>query len=118
MLSSFTTLASFLAFSVELQYGGRIPLIGKVSSEVSANIFMLLYSVASLAVMEKSGVKRLVNFGALSGIVYKRVMSAFSTGVALSGGGVLGLLLSVSFWSTIGCWYWSWTELLPKRKKA
>ena len=114
MLSSFTTLASFLALAVELQYGGRIPLIRSVSAEVSANIFMFLYSVASLAVIQKSGVKRLVNFGALPGIVYKRVVGALAVSTSGLFGAVGGLFLSLSFWSTVGCWVWSWNELFPK----
>eukprot|EP00559_Dactyliosolen_fragilissimus_P005143 CAMPEP_0184858062 /NCGR_PEP_ID=MMETSP0580-20130426/3174_1 /TAXON_ID=1118495 /ORGANISM="Dactyliosolen fragilissimus" /LENGTH=312 /DNA_ID=CAMNT_0027353983 /DNA_START=380 /DNA_END=1321 /DNA_ORIENTATION=- len=109
LFSSFTSLASFLAFSVELQYGGRIPLIGKVSAEISALIFLSLYSTASLAVPKKSFVKKFVNAGALFGILYKRIAGSMSA---------LGsLFLSISFLSTIGCWIWSLTELFSKESK-
>jgi hypothetical protein len=110
--SSFTMLASMLAFTVEIQYGGRIPIIGKVGAEVAGTIFLSLYSLASLAVPNKTGAKRLVNFGALSGILYKRV----ATVLAVAGTSWFsGLFLSVSFWGTVGCWLWSLRELFPKR---
>jgi len=97
---SFTTIASFLAFAVELQYGGRIPIIGKVSEEIAASVFLMLYSGASLSVRKKSLVKRVVNFGALSGILFKRF-----AGITL--GTLSPLLLSISFWGTVGVWGWS-----------
>jgi len=104
--SSFTTIASMLAFTVEIQHGGRIPLIGKVGAEVASLMFLSLYSLSSLSVANKTGAKRLVNFGALSGILYNRVTAIMSAGVgALSGFG--SLALSVSFLGTVGCWFWS-----------
>jgi len=112
LFSSFTTLASILAFTVELQHGGRIPIIGKLSAELAACVFLSLYSAASLGVKEKSGVKRFVNFFALSGIIVRRFTDAL---VGSSFFGALGnLLLSVSFLGTIGCWYWSLKELFTK----
>ncbi len=112
LFSSFTTLASILAFTVELQHGGRIPIIGKLSAEVAACIFLSLYSAVSLGVKEKSGVKRFVNFFALSGIIVRRFSDAL---VGSSFFGALGgLLLSVSFLGTIGCWYWSLKELFTR----
>ena len=73
LFSSFTTLASFLALTVELQHGGRIPIIGKLPAELAACVFLSLYSAASLGVKEKSSVKKFVNFFALSGILVRRV---------------------------------------------
>lgn len=113
LFSSFTLLASFLAFAVELQHGGRLPLIGKVPAEVSASIFLLLFSGSSLAVPKKSFIKKFVNFGALSGILYKRVagLGLASMGIWSSLRGLGGLLTSFSFVGTIGCWAWSAYEL-------
>lgn len=111
--SAFTTIASILAFTVEIQHGGRIPTwlpfvgaTGKVGAEVAATAFLSLFSLSSLAVKYKSGAKKLVNFGALSGILTRRVMTAVATtGGFLSGVG--SLLLSFSFLGTVGCWIWS-----------
>mmetsp|Transcript_33281 Transcript_33281/g.48690 ORF Transcript_33281/g.48690 Transcript_33281/m.48690 type:complete len:374 (+) Transcript_33281:92-1213(+) len=113
LYSSFTLIASFLAFAVELQHGGRIPFFGTFSAEIAASIFLTLYSIAGLSLQKKSVVKRVVNFGALTGILVKRV------GDSLVGGavGLFSLALSVSFWYTAGIWYWSTTELLKKPSK-
>lgn len=113
LFSSFTTLASFLALAVELQYGGRLPLIGTVSAEVAASVFLLLFSGTSLAVPNKSGIKKFVNFGALSGILTKRIAGFGFASLGLWSGlkGLGSLLTSVSFIGTIGCWAWSAWEL-------
>mmetsp|Transcript_11718 Transcript_11718/g.17099 ORF Transcript_11718/g.17099 Transcript_11718/m.17099 type:complete len:406 (-) Transcript_11718:234-1451(-) len=112
--SSFTTLASILAFTVEIQHGGRIPFIGTVGKEVAACVFLSLYSMVSLAVGAKSGARRVVNFGAISGILWRRV-SAVLGGVGVGVGGLVSglgsLLLSVSFLGTVGCWFWSLKDL-------
>jgi len=111
--SSFTTLATFLAVSLELQYGGRLP---KVSGEISALTFLFLYSASSLAVMKKSVAKRIVNVVALGGILYRRWMSK----LGISGSwlqAVLSLMISVSFWGTVGCFSWAFSELFPGKKK-
>ena len=113
--SSFTTIASMLAFTVEIQHGGRIPLIGKVGAEVASLVFLSLYSLSSLSVANKTVAKRLVNFGALSGILYNRVTTVMSAG-ALSGFG--SLALSVSFLGTVGCWFWSVKSLFLKSSSA
>lgn len=119
LFSSFTTLASILAFTVELQHGGRIPIIGKLSAEWAACVFLSLYSVISLGVKEKSFVKRFVNFFALSGIIGRRVMDVMVMGSTGFFGALMSgaLIFSVSFWGTIGCWYWSVRELFfgPKQ---
>jgi len=110
LFSSFTTLASFLAFTVELQHGGRVPYFGTLPAEVAGSVFLLLYSGASLAVRKKTVVKRLVNFGALSGILSRRVVGV----VAASSwfwGGVGTLLSSVTFVGSVACWGWSVKEL-------
>ena len=112
LFSSFTTLASILAFTVELQHGGRIPLIGSFSAEWAGCIFLTLYSAASLGVKEKSLVKRFVNFFALSGILVRRV-SDVMTGSTIFGA-LSSLFLSLSFLGTVGCWYWSLKELFTK----
>eukprot|EP00557_Chaetoceros_sp_GSL56_P001444 CAMPEP_0176498606 /NCGR_PEP_ID=MMETSP0200_2-20121128/12420_1 /TAXON_ID=947934 /ORGANISM="Chaetoceros sp., Strain GSL56" /LENGTH=351 /DNA_ID=CAMNT_0017896843 /DNA_START=70 /DNA_END=1122 /DNA_ORIENTATION=+ len=80
---SFTTLASILAFTVEVQYGGRLPLVGKVGPELAGIVFLGLYSLSSLAVAKKTGAKRFVNFTALSGILYKRIFDALGAGTGL-----------------------------------
>jgi hypothetical protein len=83
IFSSFTALASILAFTVEIQHGGRLPFIGKVGAEVAGAAFLSLYSFASLAVADKSGEKRLVNVGALGGILYNRVLAVMASGVGM-----------------------------------
>jgi len=92
--SSFTTIASFLAFTVELQHGGRIPFFGGMQ-ELNALIFLSLYAVNSSR--SKNGVvKKVVNAGAISGILLKRLLGN-------SGGGIVGffqLFLSASFCGT------------------
>ncbi len=142
--SAFTTLASILAFTVEIQHGGRIPIIGKVGEELAALVFLGLYSLTSLAVpnmeipffgkstfaadtesgsgtvkMEKAGAKKVVNFVALSGILSKRVLSTMTT-IGFGGWwGVLGSLArSISFWGTAGCWFWSLRELFPSKNAS
>ena len=109
LFSSFTTLASILAFTVELQHGGRIPIIGKLSAELAACVFLSLYSAVSLGVKQKSTMKRFVNVFALSGIIVRRV------GDVLAGNTIFGALgslaMSISFLGTLGCWYWSLKEL-------
>lgn len=117
VFSSFTTIASILAFTVEIQHGGRLPFIGKVGAEVAGTAFLSLYSLASLAVPDKSAVKRLVNFGALSGILYNRVLSVMASGVGMMSG--LGsLALSVSFLGTVGCWFWSVKAFFPTSSQS
>jgi len=55
-----------------------------------------------------------VNFGAISGILWRRV-SAVLGGVGVGVGGLVSglgsLLLSVSFLGTVGCWFWSLKDL-------
>lgn len=110
LFSSFTTLASFLAFTVELQYGGRVPFFGKLSAEVAGSAFLFLYSGASLAVRKKTVVKRLVNFGALSGILWKRIAGAIASS-SWFWGGVGSLISSITFVGTVACWGWASKEL-------
>jgi hypothetical protein len=112
IFSSFTTIATCLAFAIELQHGGRIPFVGTVPAEVAGVVFLSLYSTFSLAVQKKSGCKRLVNVFALTGILVKRVMDAMNTG------GILKLLTSVTFLGSLGCWVWSFNELLPQASKV
>ena len=65
VFSSFTTLASFLALAVELQYGGRVALLAG-RAEPCALIFLgLTAAVVSLA--KRTPIKKAVNLLALSG---------------------------------------------------
>jgi hypothetical protein len=112
--SSFTTLAAFLAVAIELQHGGRIPWIGNVSGEISALTFLFLYSASSLAVMKKSLAKKMVNVVALGGILYQRWITQVGRG------GIQAfpeLVVSLSFWGTVGCFGWAFSELMPGKKK-
>mmetsp|Transcript_42907 Transcript_42907/g.63658 ORF Transcript_42907/g.63658 Transcript_42907/m.63658 type:complete len:385 (-) Transcript_42907:444-1598(-) len=97
LFSGFTTLASFLAFAVELQHGGRIPFFtGR--PELCAGVFLGLYQMTALR--GGSITKRFVNAAAISGIVAKRIVE---------GAGVSALLLSPSFY---GALYVAYTALL------
>ncbi|GFH59170.1 hypothetical protein CTEN210_15646 [Chaetoceros tenuissimus] len=107
--SSFTTIASFLAFAVEIQHGGRIPVIGKVGAEVAASTFLFLYSMASLAVAKKSNAKKAVNVFALGGIIYKRLIDSFAVSTGFMSA-TTSLLFSFSFVATLSCWVWSLKE--------
>ena len=114
VFSSFTTLASILAFTVEIQHGGRIPFFGTVGAEVAGLVFWTLYSVAGLAVKRKSLVKRIVNWGAVTGILVRRVTAVMAMGLTGWAGwwsGAKSLLFSVSFLGGVGCWFWSFKEL-------
>ncbi|KAL1503806.1 hypothetical protein AB1Y20_012274 [Prymnesium parvum] len=98
IFSSFTTLASLVALTVELQYGGRIPfLVGKAlpaspppQAELCALIFASLVGVV-VSLSGRTTARRCVNLLALVGIVSKR----------LAAGGAL--LLSPSFLALLGC---------------
>jgi len=114
LFSSFTTIASILAFTVELQHGGRIPLIGKLTAEAAACVFLSLYSAVTLGVKQKSGVKRVINVFALTGILVRRIGDVMTGGSSLLAS-IGSLLLSVSFLGSIGCWYWSLKELFSKQ---
>ena len=95
--SSFTTLASFLALAVEMQHGGRLPLVGG-RAELAAAVFVgLTARVVSLP--RRSLVKRIVNVLALSGILVRRL----ATG---------GSLLSLSLGLTAGVWAWAVKKLV------
>jgi len=92
--SSFTTIASFLALTVELQHGGRIPFFGGMQ-ELNALIFLSLYAVN--ASRSKNGfVKKVVNAGAISGILLRRLLGNSGSGIV----GFLQLFLSASFCGT------------------
>jgi hypothetical protein len=94
LYSGFTVLASFLALTVELQHGGR--LLPAVPAEVAASVFLALYYYA-VTRRHKSKVKKLIQAGAILGIMLKRI----SEGIAATGFyGSWRLLLSVSFLGT------------------
>lgn len=90
--SSFTTLASILAFAVELQYGGRLPIVGKLPAEAAACIFAGLAGIV-VAQPKRTITKKAVNLLALTGILTRRV--------ALNGG---SSILSLSFVALAACW--------------
>jgi hypothetical protein len=99
IFSSFTTLASFLALAVELQYGGRLPLIGAVPAEVAALVFLGLTGLV-IAQPKRTIVKKAVNLLALTGILARRVSAVgFSP-------------LSLSFAVTVACWGWAAKRLI------
>ena len=98
VFSSFTTLASFLALAVELQYGYRVPIFGTLPAEVAACAFVGLTG-AVVAQPKRSLGKKLVNLLALTGILVRRVGSAaFSP-------------LSLSFVATVACWGYAAKQL-------
>jgi len=99
VFSSFTTLASFLALAVELQYGGRVPLFAG-RAELCSLVFVSLTS-AVVALPRRTTVKKAVNLLALSGILWNRV--------AMS-----NRLLSLSFAATVACWAFAVKQLLDK----
>lgn len=71
LYSSFTTIASFLALAVELQHSGRVPFL-RGRGELVAGLFLAMY--AFLVRLPGQGlIKRYVNAGAISGIVFKKV---------------------------------------------
>mmetsp|Transcript_38318 Transcript_38318/g.89116 ORF Transcript_38318/g.89116 Transcript_38318/m.89116 type:complete len:341 (-) Transcript_38318:284-1306(-) len=100
--SSFTTIASFLALTVELQHGGRIPLLYGLQ-EVNALIFLALF-VVNANRPKNSIVKKIVNAGAVSGILLKRIFS----------GGFLNLFFSASFLGTLVTTWISFKQLFGK----
>jgi len=93
--SSFTTLAALLALTVELQHGGRVPLVGG-RPEVAAAAF-LLSAYAAVSLPGQSVVRKWVYAGTVGGILWKRVAAGLATGVS----GLAKSLLSVSFLGTI-----------------
>lgn len=97
VFSSFTTLASFLAFAVELQYGGRVPFFGG-KGELCALVFLGLTS-AVVSLPNRCLAKKSVNLLALTGILWNRVKS---------GSG----LLSLSFAATLAVWGWAAKQLV------
>ena len=94
LYSSFTTIASFLALTVELQHGGRLP---KLPAEAAASVFLALYFLI-VSMKNKSRIKKVVQAGAITGIAIKRVQECMVGGVSR---GVSELLLSVSFLGTL-----------------
>lgn len=95
LFSSFTTIASLLALTVELQHGRRFPLFTN-RPELSALVFLVGY----FGIVSREGknglVKRVVNTVAIGGILAKRISDAAGAN------GVFGLVRSVSFWITGG----------------
>lgn len=102
LFSSFTSIASLLALTVELQHGNRLfPSLFYQKPEVSSLVFLAGYlGIVSRGRNGNGGgknkvVKRLVNAVAISGILAKRIMDANT-----APGGVMHLLTSLSFWIT------------------
>jgi len=99
VFSAFTTIASFLALAVELQYGGRLPLIGTLPAEAAALVFLGLTATV-VGLSQRSLAKRVVNALALTGIVAKRLA-----------GGAAGLF-SLSFVATAAVWAFAVKQLV------
>lgn len=100
VFSSFTTLASFLALAVELQYGGRVPFFAG-RAELCSLIFVGLTS-AIVALPRRTLVKKAVNLLALSGILWNRVTMG-------------NRLVSLSFAATAACWAFAVKQLLLEK---
>ena len=97
VFSSFTALASLVAFAVELQHGGRIPFT-KGRAEVTAILFLLGF--VDVAYAPNNGiVKRAISLFAIGGILWKRVVDALVLGSAVAVLKKLGM--SLSFWGTV-----------------
>ena len=95
LFSSFTTIASLLALTVELQHGGRLPFF-KGKAELAAMIFLFLFDFT--VVFGTQGiVAKSVNAFAITAILAKRVNAVLVTGTS----GIGKLLLSVSFIYTL-----------------
>jgi hypothetical protein len=99
VFSSFTTIASFLALAVEMQYGGRLPLIGAVPAEAAALVFVGLTSLV-VAQPNRTVVKKAVNLLALTGILVRRASAVGFSPVSLS------------FAATVACWGWAAKRLI------
>lgn len=82
LFSSFTTIASFLALAVELQHGGRVPFL-KDRGEVVAALFLAMYGFL-IRLPGQGEVKRVVNAGAIAGIVFKRLADGVTWRKSLS----------------------------------
>mmetsp|Transcript_57536 Transcript_57536/g.171605 ORF Transcript_57536/g.171605 Transcript_57536/m.171605 type:complete len:372 (-) Transcript_57536:152-1267(-) len=113
VFSSFTTIASFLALAVELQHGGRIPFfLGR--PEFSAAAFLSL--AAATVMRQRQGIARkFVTFGALGGILWRRVSLALADGFGRTA--LLGLAKSASFWGTSLITLWAFGRLLDSDDK-
>jgi len=93
LFSSFTTIASLLSLTVELQHGNRIPFFFN-KPELSALVFLYgYYTILSRGGGKNGIVKRIINAVAITGILTKRIADAT---------GVVGLFTSLTFWITSG----------------
>ena len=101
IFSSFTTVASCLAFVVELQYGGRVAFFAG-RKELCACVFLSLLG-GLISLPKRSLARRAVTSLALSGVVARR----FATGVAAP-----ALLLSPSFLGAVALLAWSLAKLM------
>ena len=108
LFSSFTTIAAFLALTVELQHGGRLAFF-KGKAELSAIIFLSLYYYL-VGLGGQGIVKKSVNVVAIVGILLKRLNAGLMTGSA----GVGQLFLSVSFIGTCAVAFKALKKLFEK----
>jgi len=99
VFSSFTTIASFLALAVELQYGGRLPLVGTLPAEAASLVFLGLTGFV-VSLPQRCLAKRVVNVLALTGILTNRVVGSTSA------------LLSLSFIATAAIWAFAVKQLV------
>ena len=103
IFSSFTTIASCLALAVELQHGGRVPLLtGR--AELCGSIFLALVGCL-VALPNRSLARRAVTSLALSGVVARRLAS---------GAAALTLLRSPTFLGAAALLAWSLQKLLAR----
>ena len=116
VFSSFTTIATFLALTIELQHGGRIAwFLGK--AEPCGLVFATL-SAALVSLPGQCLARQLVNCLAFTGILWKRLGLASLSSLSVSV--VTPLLKSPSFVGLLAVWAWAVFKLLeairPRRK--
>jgi len=100
--SSFTTLAACLALIVELQYGGRVPLLGP---ELCGSLFLALSAfVLSAPRRNRPLASRLVGVLAFSGIVARRL-----------GSGPLSAASAATLAGSVACLALAVAKALPRR---
>lgn len=114
LFSSFTTIASFLALTVELQHGGRVPFF-KGNAELAAMVFLsLFYGVIRLG--RHGAVKRTVHAAAITAILSKRVIAGCAAGPTPAG--IARHFVSVSFVGTVIVAFTALTTLINKKPKS
>jgi hypothetical protein len=111
LFSSFTTIASFLALTVELQHGGRVPFF-KGKAELSAMVFLSLY-YGVIRLGGHGAVKRTVHAAAITAILSKRMTDACVVGQTPAG--IARQFVSASFVGTMIVAFTALTTLVNKK---